>query len=192
MRSESKDEVTRLLGSLAEGRANVSDELLPIVYQELRRLAAWRMARERPGQTLQATALVHEAWLRLVSSEHQHWENRSHFFNAAAEAMRRILVENARRKKQVKRGGRWQRVDFDGVDLPTVPPDEKVLLVDEVLEELSAAAPVEAQITKLHYFMGLSHAETGELLGLSERTVKRRWAYAKAWLLQRIREKQEA
>jgi RNA polymerase sigma factor (TIGR02999 family) len=174
--------VTVLLRGLQEGGTEGASELMPLIYQELRRLAAWKMAREPAGQTLQPTALVHEAWLRLVSSEHQNWQNRRHFLGAAAEAMRRILVENARRKRQAKRGGTWQRIELAGLDLPQVTPEDKDLLVNEALEEFTRLAPIEAEVVKLHYYVGLSHAETAQLLGLSERTVKRHWAFARVWL----------
>lgn len=189
--SETGPQVTQWLQALEAGDAHVSEELLPLVYDELRRLAAWRMSLEAPGHTLQATALVHEAWLRLVGPEPRKWQNRAHFLGAAAEAMRRILVESARRKRQLKRGGQWQRITLEGLDLPGVSPDDKVLLIHEALEELSKLDPVEAQVVKLRYFAGLNHAEIGSLLGLSERTVKRYWTYAKVWLYRRIREQTE-
>ncbi len=185
---ESGQNVTQLLKALEAGEAQASEALLPLVYDELRRLAAWRMSQESPGQTLQATALVHEAWLRLAGSEPQSWQNRAHFLGAAAQAMRRILVENARRKHQLKRGGSWRRLSLENLDLPDTSPDDKVLLVDEALEELAKLDPVEANVVKLRYFAGLNHEEIGHLLGLSERTVKRYWMYAKVWLYQRIRE----
>ena len=163
-------------------------ELLPLVYTELRHLAAAQLARESSGHTLQATALVHEAWLRLVSSPQRNWRNRTYFFAAAAEAMRRILVEEARRRLRLRHGGSWQRVDLEGAELTQAPPDERIVLVDEALEELAQLDPVEAEVVKLHYFGGLNQVETAEVLGLSERTVKRYSAFAKAWLYRRIGE----
>jgi len=144
------------------------------------------MARETPGQTLQATALVHEAWLRLAGTEPGRWQNRAHFLGAAAEAMRRILVENARRKRQLKRGGHWERVPLAGIELPAASPEDRILLVNEALAALSEVDPVEARVVQLRFFGGLTYAEIGQLLGLSERTVKRYWQYAKVWLYERI------
>ena len=185
----SQEQVTRLLcGARLDDPAG-SRDLLPLVDEELRRLAASRLANEPQGQTLQATALVHEAWLRLVSAEHQTWQNRGHFFAAAAEAMRRILVENARRKKQLKRGGQWQRIDWEGLDLAGLEPEERMLAVDEALEELAQMSQVEAEVVKLHFFVGLEHKEIAALLQISERTVYRYWDFAKAWLYQRLRTK---
>ena len=185
---EPKEEVTRILQSLNEREPESSTALLPVVYSELRRIAAAKMAQELPGQTLQATALVHEAWLRLCSSEQQNWQNRAHFFGAAAEAMRRILVENARRKRQLKRGGKWQRVELENLELPGLEPDDRILAVDEALSELAKVGPVEAEVVKLHCFAGLEHAEIANVLQLSKRTVHRYWAFAKVWLYQRLRQ----
>jgi RNA polymerase sigma factor (TIGR02999 family) len=179
-------QITRLLDELRPDDPRRATELLPLVYDELRRLAAARMARELPGQTLQATALVHEAWLRLISSERQNWQNRKHFFGAAAEAMRRILVENARRKKQLKRGGEWRRIDWDGFDLPSLGPEERILAIDEALEELTRVSPMEAEVVKLRFFAGLEHAEIAAVLKLSERTVHRYWSFAKVWLYDQL------
>jgi RNA polymerase sigma factor (TIGR02999 family) len=184
-----QEHVTQLLQDVADGSPQASAELLPLIYEELRRVAAWKMEQESPGQTLQATALVHEAWIRLVGSKESNWQNRSHFFGAAAEAMRRILVENARKKRQLKRGGHWKRIELEHLDLPTASPDDRILLIDEALEELAREDPLEARVVKLRYFAGLSHQEVAALLGVSERTVKRYWDFAKAWLLQRIEEK---
>jgi len=184
-------QVTQILAGLGGSHSGAASELLPLVYDELRRLAASKLAREKPGQTLQATALVHEAWLRLVTSEQQNWQNRNYFFAAAAEAMRRILVENARRKCQLKRGGKYVKVDLEAVELPSVPPDEQTLLVDEALQALAKEDPIEAEVVKLHFFVGLRHAEIAEILGISERTVKRYWSFAKVWLFRRIREDQK-
>lgn len=176
-----------MLHRIEAGSDQSASELLPLVYTELRHLAAAKLAHEPPGQTLQPTALVHAAWLRLVSADQQTWQNRGHFFAAAAEAMRRILVENARRKRQLKRGGNWQRIDFAELDLPAASPDDKLLLVDEALTELESAAPLAAEVVKLLYYVGLKHAEAAQALNTSERTVRRHWAYAKVWLYQRMR-----
>ena len=184
---EAKEQVTQLLAGLKPDDPARSAALLPFVYDELRRLAASRMANEPAGQTLQPTALVHEAWLRLVSAEHQTWQNRGHFFAAAAEAMRRILVENARRKKQLKRGGNWQRVDWDGLDVAGMEPDDRVLAVDDALQELARENAVEAEVVKLRFFGGLEHKEIAVLLHVSERTVHRYWDFAKVWLYQRLK-----
>ncbi len=181
-------QITQVLASLKPDGSQTATTLLPLVYDELRRIAAAKMARELPGQTLQATALVHEAWLRLVDSKHQSWQNRAHFFGAAAEAMRRILVENARRKHQLKRGGNWQRVDLDELDIPELGPDEKVLAINEALSELAKVGAVEAEVVKLRFFAGMEHAEIARLLNLSERTVHRYWSFAKVWLYQYLRE----
>jgi len=180
--------MTQLLAALQPGDAQSATALLPLVYDELRRLAAGKMAREMPGQTLQATALVHEAWLRLVSSEHQTWQNRAHFFGAAAEAMRRILVENARRKHELKHGGKWQRVEWEGLEVPAMPPDEQILAIDEALFELARVGPVEAEVVKLRFFAGMEYSEIAKLLNLSERTVHRYWAFAKVWLFRYLTE----
>jgi len=161
---------------------NSSGELLPLVYDELRRLAAYRLAHEKPGQTLQATALVHEAYLRLNHVGCDHWEDSRHFFNAAAEAMRRILIDNARRKKSVKHRGNLQRVDLEEFDLPTPTPPDELLAMDEALQRLEQAHPDEAQLIKLRYFVGMTQEEAARILGISRRTVNNRWAFARAWL----------
>ena len=184
--ADNRAQITQLLDSLHPGDPRQGTELLPLVYQELRHLAAAKMAHEIPGQTLQATALVHEAWLRLVSAGPKEWQNRAHFFSAAAEAMRRILVENARRRHQLKRGGNWRRIEWDSLDLPQLPPDERVLAIDEALEELSGVDPLEAEVVKLRFFAGLEHAEIAAVLKISERTAHRYWAFAKVWLYERL------
>jgi RNA polymerase sigma factor (TIGR02999 family) len=190
--SDNRDpgQVTRILACLNAGEAGAADRLLELLYRELRRLAAWKMAQESPGHTLQPTALVHEAWLRLTPDQRNDWRNRAHFMASAAEAMRRILVDDARRKRQAKRGGNWERLSLDAMDLPEASPEDKILLVHEALDKFEALAPDEAQIVKLHFFVGLKQDEIAELLGLSERTVKRRWAFARAWLFRRIQEDQ--
>jgi RNA polymerase sigma factor (TIGR02999 family) len=173
-------DVTRILSAIEAGDPHAATQLLPLVYDELRRLAAAQMAREQPGQTLDATALVHEAYLRLVGD--QRFENRRHFFAAAAEAMRRILVENARRKKRLKRGGGRQRCELQGDDRIERPPDDRLLDLHEALGQLAAAHPELAELVKLRYFAQFSVEQSAELLGLSPRTVKRNWVYASAWL----------
>ena len=179
-------DVTRILNSLEEGDASAADQLLPLVYEELRRLAAHKMANERPGQTLQATALVHEAWLRLVGPENQRWSGRAHFFGAAAEAMRRILIENARRKAAQRHGGGQQRVDIHEVEIAPPVKDDQLLAVNDALEKFAAIDPMKAELVKLRYFVGMSIPEAADILGISEATVKRHWAYARAWLYREI------
>jgi RNA polymerase sigma factor (TIGR02999 family) len=179
-------EITQVLQAIGRGEGRASEELLPLVYQELRRLAAARMAQEAAGQTLQPTAVVHEAWLRLVADGDRTWENRAHFFGAAAEAMRRILIENARRKSRLKRGGGLSRLDIDGLDLAAATPDDKVLLINEALETLQTEDPEKARIVVLKFFGGLTNQEVAENLGVTERTVERQWAYAKAWIFRSI------
>jgi RNA polymerase sigma factor (TIGR02999 family) len=174
--------VTRILDRVQQGDPKAAEELLPLVYEELRRLAAHKMANESPGQTLQPTALVHEAWLRLTDSTRQEWRGREHFFSAAAEAMRRILVENARRKLRLRHGGELQRVDFDAVDLPIAQDDEKCLRVHEALDRLAEADPRKAEVVKLRVFAGLQVQEIAAALNLSEKSVQRDWTFAKAWL----------
>ena len=175
--------VTQILAAVGAGNKQAANDLLPLVYNELRRLAAARMAHEAPGQTLQATALVHEAWLRLVGAEQQQlWNSRGHFFGAAAEAMRRILLERARKKGRVRHGGQLQRVDLDQVTVATHDSDDVIVAVDEALEKLARESPQKAQIVKLRYFAGLEHTEIAEVLGVSEPTVRRHWAYARSWL----------
>jgi RNA polymerase sigma factor (TIGR02999 family) len=183
-------EVTRILSAIEGGDPRAAQELLPLVYEELRRLAAAQMARERPGQTLDATALVHEAYLRLVDGERRGssppWEGRGHFFAAAAEAMRRILVESARRKKRLRHGGAFQRVELaDDVPAAERPPED-VLAVDEALEQLAAADPPAAELVKIVYFAGLTMEQAAETLGIAPRTAYRNWAYARAWLFRRL------
>ena len=151
-----------------------------MVYTELRRLAAWHLANQKPGQTLQATALVHEAYLRLIGTEDLHWQGRRHFFGAAAEAMRRILVENARRKKRLKRGGNLERADLNGADIPAPMPDDELLALNEALDRLAQADPRAAEIVKLCFYVGLTHEEAARELNISISTVERSWAFARA------------
>jgi RNA polymerase sigma factor (TIGR02999 family) len=184
-------DITTLLKAAREGDAGASNELLPLVYEELRRLAASRLADERPGQTLEATALVHEAYLRLAGPEGDGnsdnlWSGRGHFFAAAAEAMRRILIESARRKQSQKRGGHRQRLTLDSGALVSSEPDEDVLALDEALRRLESEQPVKAQLVKLRYFAGLTQAQAAQSLGISVTTADRYWAYARAWLHQEI------
>jgi len=175
-------DVTLILQAVSRGESQASEELLPMVYEELRRMAASRMARERAGHTLQPTALVHEAWLRLTDGKAQTWENRAHFFGAASEAMRRILIERARRKASVKHGGGLARIDISDLQIASALPDEKLLLLDEALEQLKAQDPDAARIVTLKFFGGLTNDEIVEVMGTSDRTVRRQWNYAKAWL----------
>jgi RNA polymerase sigma factor (TIGR02999 family) len=180
-------EVTRILSAIEQGEPHAAEQLLPLVYDELRRLAAHKLAQEGPGQTLQATALVHEAYLRLVDVEQaQHFNSRGHFFAACAEAMRRILIDQARRKHSRKRGGSRQRIDLDGVAIATPDNKDDVLALDEALGGLAAADPQAAALVKLRYFAGLSVPQAAELLGVAPRTADFLWAYARAWLLRRL------
>ena len=180
-------QITRILDRAQQGEAQAAEELLPLVYQELRGLAASKMAQQPPGQTLQATALVHEAFLRLTGGTRDRWQDRSHFFRAAAEAMRCILIENARRKSTWKRGGKLERVALEGLRLASETPPDTLLVVQEALERLAAVDEAKAELVKLRFFVGLTNAEAATVLGLSERTVKRGWEYARAWLLREIR-----
>ena len=181
-------EITLLLEAVGRGEIRASEELLPLVYDELRQLAAARMARESAGQTLQPTALVHEAWLRLVTEGDRTWQNRAHFFRAAAQAMRRILVDRARHKASVKCGGGQERLNVEDLDLAAATPDDKILLVDDALARLEEADPESARVITLKFFGGLTNKEAAKTLGVTERTVEREWAYAKACLFQMIRE----
>lgn len=172
-------DVTRILSAIEQGDSSAAEKLLPLVYDHLRMLAAAKLAQEKPGQTLEATALVHEAYIRLVGD--QQFENRRHFFAAAAEAMRRILVENARRKNRDKHGGRWQRIDLDEA-LAVCKSDEHLLALDEALTRLAAIDPVAARVVTLRYFSGLTMPDVAEALGISLRSAERNWTYAKTWL----------
>lgn len=181
MATGSGNDITRVLEAVERGES-ASERLLPIVYEELRKLAASRMAREQPGQTLQATALVHEAWLRLAKASNQHWENRAHFFAAAAEAMRRVLIDRARGKQADKRGGHWERIDLAFIDQPSEAPDDALLRVSEALELLAGEDGKAAQFVKLRFFAGLTVEEAALALGISDRTGRRYWRFARAWL----------
>ena len=174
-------------GLLKPAGIATAEELLPLVYEELRRLAARKLANEAPGQTLQTTALVHEAWLRLAGQGGGQWQNQRHFLAAAAEAMRHILIDNARRKNRVRHGKGLTRVNLDHVDLAAVADDQTLLRVDEALARFAAEDPVKAELVKLRYFVGLSIPEAASALGMSESTAKRAWAYARAWLYDELK-----
>lgn len=188
-------EVTHLLLAIEAGELKTADQLLPLVYEELRKLAAAKMAQEKSGQTLQATALVHEAWLRLTGAEEQKaWNSRGHFFGAAAEAMRRILVESARRKARLRHGGELERERdaVEEIEIAAPMPEDRLVQVSEALDELEREAPEAAQVVKLRYFAGLTQEQVAETMGLSLRTAERHWTWAKAWLFQRIRAQNRA
>lgn len=182
-------QATRILNSFRLGAPAAAEELLPLVYNELRRLAAHKLAHLAPGQTLQPTALVHEAYLRLVG-DNQKWDGRGHFFAAAAEAMRRILVENARRKAAVRHGGGQIRLDVDELEIGAQSKDDELLAVSEALEKLTERDKEKSELVKLRYFVGLTLEEAAEVLGISKTTAKRHWAYSRAWLLRQIRRQQ--
>jgi len=182
-------DVTRILNAIEHGDAKAADELLPLVYEELRKLAAQRMANEAPGQTLQPTALVHEAWLRLGGAEQPTWQNRAHYFAAAAEAMRRILIDNSRRKKAARHGGHLERVNAGDIDVAARDRDEHLLAIHEALDRLAAVDAVKAELVKLRFFVGLTIPQAAEVLGISEPTAKRYWTYSRAWLYREIEDK---
>jgi RNA polymerase sigma factor (TIGR02999 family) len=182
------NDVTVILSAIEQGDPHAADRLLPLVYDELRKLAAAKLAHENPGQTLQATALVHEAYLRLVDTEKvQHWNSRGHFFIAAAESMRRILIETARRKQQVGRGGDRQRISFDAAEIAADAPPEELLALDESLRRLADHDPAAAKLVNLRYFAGLTMPQAADALGMSLRTAERNWTYARAWLHRDLR-----
>lgn len=182
-------DVTRILGEIEQGDGRAAEQLLPVVYEELRKLASQKMAREAPGHSLQTTALVHEAYVRLVDAEKaQTWNNRGHFFGAAAEAMRRILVESARRKGRVKHGGDRTRIEFDDEMAADSLPSDQLLQIHEALDKLAETDKEAAELVALRYFAGLSIAEVADVLGISKRTVDYRWAYARAWLLEELQD----
>ena len=180
-------DITRILESVEQGDLHAAHELLPLVYADLRRLASYKMSQERPDHTLQPTALVHEAWLRLNQSSRQDWEGREHFFRAAAEAMRRILVENARRKLRIRHGGDYQRVHVEVFDLPIAEDDEKCLQVHEALDRFTQVHPRKAEVVKMRMFVGMEVREIAAALNESEKTVQRDWVFAKAWLSREFR-----
>jgi RNA polymerase sigma factor (TIGR02999 family) len=179
-------DVTRILTAIEQGDVKATDELLPLVYNELRRLAAHKMAAESAGHTLQPTALVHEMWLKLVDSPAQSWQNRAHFFGAAAEAMRRVLIARARRKQAQRRGSGAAHLDVDEIEIASPEPDDQLLALNDALDRFALLEPQQAELVKLRYFVGLKIEEAAEVLGISEATAKRWWAYARAWLLNEI------
>lgn len=180
-------DVTRILSEIEQGDPRAAEQLLPLVYQELRKLAAARLVHEAPGQTLQATALVHEAYLRLVDVERaRHWDSRGHFFAAAAEAIRRILVENARKKERIRHGAGWKRIDLDDGLALAEKSDNDLLALDEALTRFAEREPLKAELVKLRYFAGCSIDEAADLLGVSRTSAKRYWTYARAWLLSEL------
>ena len=178
---------TQLLKSIDHNDPKAAEELLPFVYDELRRLAAHKMAQESPGQTLQPTALVHEAWLRLTGDESAKFQNSAHFFAAAAEAMRRVLIDNARRKQAQKRGARLERVDLEDVDIAAQVDSPTLLRIDDALAKLAREDPPSAELVKLRFFAGLTNEQAAQALGISERTAKRYWTFARAWLFAELR-----
>ena len=180
-------DATLLLNAVEQGDPQAAEKLLDLVYEELRRLAASKMAREAPGQTLQPTALVHEAWLRLVGSKSPKFENRAHFFAAAAEAMRRILIDRARRKLTQRHGGDFERVVLEEQDLAAPDTNEQLLTVHEVLDRLAKDYPVQAEVVKLRYFVGMTNEETALLLGVSVTTVSNYWMFARTWIFHEIK-----
>jgi RNA polymerase sigma factor (TIGR02999 family) len=183
--------VTQILTAIERGEPRAAEELLPLVYDELRRLAAQQLAQEKPGQTLQATALVHEAWLRLVGpapgDAEPRWNDRRHFFRAAAEAMRRIIIDNARRKGAARHGGGWERVNIDEIQVATQMPSEQLLVVDETLERFARLYPQAAELVRLRFYTGVSQQQAAELLGVARRTADRLWSFARAWLFTELR-----
>ena len=186
------NEITRLFSAIERGDPQAAEQLLPLVYGELRRLAAQRLAHEAPGQTLQATALVHEAYLRLVGAQDPGWNGRGHFFAAAAEAMRRILIERARRMRALRRGGDRNRVDFDRANLAAPERSDDLLALDEALDQLAIKDARKAELVKLRYFAGLTMEQAAETLGISLATAHRDWNYARAWLHRSIVDSSES
>lgn len=186
--SGARHEITRILMSAGTNGSDAVDAVIPLIYEELRGLAAYRLAQEKPGQTLQATALVNEVYLRLLKDVDVHFENKRHFFVAAAEAMRRILIENARRKNAKKRGGEWHRTELDVSCLSVNNPSDEVLELHEVLDQFAEIDPEGAELVKLRFFAGLTQQQCADLLGISRRTADNRWAFARAWLFRAIQE----
>lgn len=181
-------EITLILGRVRAGDAAAANELMACVYDELRRLAAAKLARERSGQTLQATALVHEAWLRLGGDDQPAWQNRRHFLAAAAESMRRILIDRARQRQAARRGAGAERIPLDDVELPSVLPDDRLVALSEALDRLAAEAPEKAELVKLRYFAGLTLEQVAETQGISHAMAKRWWTFARVWLLREMQE----
>jgi RNA polymerase sigma factor (TIGR02999 family) len=180
-------DVTVILGAIERGDGQAAEKLIPLVYDELRRLAAARLSHQPPGQTIQATELVHEAYLRLVASEAPGWDGRCHFFRAAAEAMRHILIDRARRKRRPKHGGHLIRSELEGIEIPGALPDEEILALDESLERLVQVAPAAANLVKMRFFAGLTQGQCAEALGVSRRTADNLWAFARPWLYRDLR-----
>ncbi len=180
-------DVTRILNAIEEGDPKAAAELLPLVYEQLRHLASLKMSKESPGQTLQATALVHEAYIRLVGAKAQNWKGRTHFFTAAAEAMRRILIENARRKQRLKRGGNQKKIDIEDAEPAVAEPPEYIIALNEALEKLALEDPRKADLVKLRYFAGLTVKQAAEILDISQATAERYWSYARVWLFYEIK-----
>ena len=185
-------EFTQILDAIGKGDAKAADRLLPLIYDELRRVAAQKMAREAPGHTLQATALVHEAWIHLGGDAQPSWQSRAHFFGAAGEAMRRILVDRAREKQALKRGGHLERIDMDSVEIPLPMPDDELLALNEALDRLATVDTRAAEMVKLCFFVGLTQEEAADELGVSVSTAERLWAFARAWLLREVRKERGA
>jgi RNA polymerase sigma factor (TIGR02999 family) len=181
-------DITLVLDAISRGESQAAEKLLPLVYNELRNLATARMFQESAGHTLQPTALVHEAWLRLVGDGNQNWRSRAYFFAAAAEAMRRILVEHVRRKSRLKHGGGQQRMNIEDLELAESAPDDKILLVDEALQDLERSNPERARVVVMKFFGGMTNKEAADTLGISERSVDRHWVCAKAWLFQKLQD----
>jgi len=184
--ADQMSDATVMLAAIGAGDSQAAEQLLVLVYDELRRLAASKLARESPGQTLQPTALVHEAWLRLVGDQTRSFKDRAHFFRASAEAMRRILIDRARRKHTQRHGGDYQRVDFESFDLAAPPAEDQLLAVNEALDKFAAEHPVQAELVKLRYFAGMTNEEVSEVMGISVSTVKNYWTFSRAWLLNEI------
>jgi RNA polymerase sigma factor (TIGR02999 family) len=180
-------DVTRVIEAVQRGDPKAADELLPLVYEELRKLAASKMANEAAGNTLQPTALVHEAWLRLVGRDNPKFGGRAHFFAAAAEAMRRILIDRARSKRALRHGGGQVRVDIQQLDLASPEDDDQLLAVNDALDKLAAQDPIEAELVKLRYFVGMTVEEAASLLGISDRTARNYWTHARTWLYHEIK-----
>jgi len=180
-------DITHILSQIEQGDHSAAENLLPLVYDELRKLATAKLVTEKPGQTLQATALVHEAYIRLVKNAAGEWNSRGHFFGAAAQAMRRIIVENARRKQRIRHGGEWKRSDRDPADIACALPDAEVLALDDALERLQKNDPFKAQLIQLRFFTGLTNEQAAESLNVSAATAKRHWRFARAWLHREVR-----
>jgi RNA polymerase sigma factor (TIGR02999 family) len=189
MKDQAMTDVTQILSQIEQGDRSAAAKLLPLIYDELRKLSAAKLAQEKPGQTLQATALVHEAYLRLVEVDRvQHWDSRGHFFAAAAVAIQRILVEEARRKKRLKRGGERHRVALDEVQMPSDIPSDQLLALDDAILKLQLEDPLKAKVVQLRFFAGMNHDEVGLALGVSAVTARRYWRYARAWLRRQMRD----